>query len=431
MIIEIAGLNHQGEGVGRVDGMVYFVPQTVPGDVVKIIETERFRRYRRGRLVDLIKSSPDRMPTGCALQDTCGGCGLQHMSYKAELSWKRQLVIDSLERIGHLPGSTVEPAIGMEEPCRYRNKVTFHVQHEPRISLGFYRAGTHDVVPVNNCSIISREIIEVAARLESLFRKAPEKAKKIKEIAVRQSFFTKELMVIFMSGEKSEGAMWSQMAADIQMLFPSITTVAVSDNSDRTRILSGTGYLVDKINGVTFSISPGAFFQTNTRMAEVLVDTVLKYADLVGTENVIDGYCGIGTLALPLARKARKVTGVELNAVAIDDALDNAAANGFNNVEFIAGNCAEVVPHLIVNRDKIDLLVLDPPRQGLETEVIDSIIKHQPPRIIYVSCHPGTLARDLGRITVGGYVMKKLQPVDMFPRTPHVECVVLMSRAGK
>ncbi|MGE5422475.1 MAG: 23S rRNA (uracil(1939)-C(5))-methyltransferase RlmD [Ignavibacteriales bacterium] len=426
--IEITGLNHQGEGVGRADGVVYFVPFTVPGDVVDIEETERMRRYRRGRILNVVHPSDDRTEPACLIQENCGGCGLHHMNYPAELSLKTRLVVDSLERIGHLSGVKVNRTMGMLNPNNYRNKVTFHIQHDPKMSLGFYQSGSHQVVPVRDCQIISPEMIEVVNVLEAAMAENPEGLQDLTEVVVRQSYHTREIMIIFMTNTEIQTANVKDIASKAMRVIPQITTVAIMAPTGQPWIIEGSGHLNDKMAGLNFTISPGAFFQTNTQMAEILANKVLEYADLTGHEIVIDGYCGIGTLALPLAKMAGKVIGVELNQAAIDDALDNAAANGLTNTEFVTGNCAEAIPYLLAHSKDIDLVVLDPPRQGVEKPVLEALVNNRPPRIIYVSCHPGTLARDLQQLVQGGYVITEVQPIDMFPHTPHVECVVLMSR---
>jgi len=426
--IEITGLNHSGEGVGRYEGKVYFVPFTVPGDLVEVEPGKQARRFGYARLKEVIRPSPDRVTPLCEHMERCGGSNLHHIKYPAQLELKRRLVTDALQRIGNLKEVRVLPTIGMENPYHYRNKAVFHVQTYP-VAIGFYQTGSHTVIPVRDCLIAPPEWGKILTFLGTSLRALGQSAHDLSQVTLRQSHHNREIMLVLSGKNKVlRGSEWEGIAQEIRRCFPQVSTVASSNGFDEVRVLSGNGVLIERLAGFEFAISPTAFFQVNTVMAEVLVQKVMEYGMPTAGDTVIDAYCGIGTFSLPLAAKAGKVIGIEQNNAAVRDARHNAALNEINNVEFISGDFEKVLAQLAPSLGGVDLLVVDPPRKGLTPTILQSIVNIKPRRMVYVSCNPATLARDLSSLVTNGYEIKEVQPVDMFPHTAHVECCVLMSR---
>jgi len=426
--LEITGINHQGEGVARYEGKVYFVPFTVPGDLIEAEPGKQARSYGYARLKSIIRPSPARVESACECMKTCGGCSLQHIDYETQLDLKRGLVADALKRIGNLGEPEILPTLGMDVAYHYRNKAVFHVGTDPVI-LGFHQSSSHNVVPVGECRLFPQEWGEILSFLEGTLGEAGAPVREIAQVVLRQSHFNGEIMVVLVGKSKPPaGRWWEALAEEITVRFPRVTTIAASDGRDRIIIMSGSGALKERLAGLDFVISPRAFFQVNTVMAEVLVAKVLEYAGFCLDQNVIDAYCGIGTLSLPLAARASRVIGIEQNLAAVRDARQNAAINHINNAEFMNGDSAKVFPRAVSRLNKVDLVVVDPPRKGLSQEVLNAITKLAPDNLIYVSCHPGTLARDLSVLARQGYRIAQVQPVDLFPHTAHVETVCLLER---
>lgn len=428
MQIEITGLNHSGEGVGRHEGKVYFVPFTVPGDLVEAEPGKQARRFGYARLKEVIRPSPDRVTSLCSHMERCGGSNLHHISYQAQLELKRKLVADALQRIGNLKDIKVLPTIGMENPYHYRNKAVFHVQAD-LLAIGFYQPGSHTVIPVRECLIVPSEWGEILTFLENSLRELGPTAQSLGQVTLRQSHYNREIMLVLSGRNKVlRGSEWEGVAREVRRRFQRISTVASSNELDEARVLSGKDVLIERLAGFEFAISPAAFFQVNTVMAEVLVQKVMEYGEPAAGDTVIDAYCGIGTFSLPLAAKAGKVIGIEQNPAAVKDARHNAAINDIKNAEFISGDFEKVLAQLAPSLGVVDLLVVDPPRKGLTPAILQSIAKIKPRRMVYVSCNPGTLARDLSSLAGRGYEVKEVQPVDMFPHTAHVETVCMMSK---
>jgi len=419
MGLTVTGITHRGEGVGRVEGQAVFIPYAIPGETVEVEIRERKKNYLRAQLVDVVSASPDRVKPPCPHYYQCGGCTYQHMNYSRQLQLKQQVVQDNLIRIGKLEAE-VEPVAGMDNPWRYRNKVEWHISKRDHYYLmGYYAQDSHELLPIETCLLISPE-------MEALSRHVREHLNDLSlpdqcRVTVRQSSANGELMLVFEGTGTGE--------ADVQALadYPGLGSIYCVD---REQIIHkcGRASLSEQLAGIDYEISPLAFFQVNHQQAELLVDVVQQFAQVGPADTVLEGYCGIGSLTLPLARKAGRIIGVESYKAAVQDARENARRNRIDNCEFIAGACEKVIPEL---EERFDVVVLDPPRAGLKKEVIEAVLKSAPQRIIYVSCNPGTLARDLKIFCRDGYAVKKVQPIDMFPQTFHVECVVLMSRVDK
>jgi 23S rRNA (uracil1939-C5)-methyltransferase len=444
--VEIIDLNHMGKGVAKSDNFVIFVDDVVPGDIVKIKITDIKKNYALGELINIIKGSDNRIEPPCGFFEQCGGCQLMHMNYEGQLKYKKERVINELKRSGiDIQDVTINDTLGMEDPFRYRNKTTFSVtKKDNEIVIGPYEQGTYNTVDIKGCLIQSREADEAVNLFKNLMLKYNIDAydKKtgegtIRNIIIRNNRKNELMLIIVTNIENFKNK--DQLVDDLVRNNPSIKTVIQNINNKNTNlvmgrkniILYGEGTINDTIDDLNFVISPEAFFQVNPEQTEKLYQTAIKYADINKDEVCFDIYCGIGTISLMAAKQAKKVYGVEIVEQAIINARENALKNNIHNAEFFAGKAEEVVPKLYIQKIKADVVIVDPPRKGCENPVIDTIINMSPKKVVYVSCNPSTLARDIKLLEEGGYKLIKAQPVDMFPWTVHVECVVLMSRVEK
>jgi 23S rRNA (uracil1939-C5)-methyltransferase len=412
----IEGISHIGEGVARLNGKAVFVPYTIPGEEVKIDINREYRRYTRAVCKQVLVPSKDRVEPTCPHYTYCGGCGYQHVNYQRELELKRQVVENALQHIGrlHIP---VYPVIGMEQASGYRNKVVWHCQpFRGQLRLGYYREKSNDLIPINCCQLLPEPIHELskllAERLDEL------EAGPNSQFTIRYCSKNRKLMLL-VSGEINQHKLTKLVAAESQ-----VSSLFLFRNGMLKHLL-GDEYLTEQIEEFAFRVSPLAFLQINPVQTVKLYRLVDEYSQIKNTDMVLDAYCGIGTISLYLARKAYKVNGIELVPEAIADARYNADLNGITNAQFYCGPVEKLLPEL---HQKYDLVVLDPPRAGCHIETIQAVAKTNARRIIYVSCNPSTLARDLRQFQQLGYQSQFAQPVDMFPRTSHVECVVLITR---
>ena len=440
--IEDCGID--GEGIGKADGFTVFVKDAVIGDTVRAKIMKAKKNYGYGRLEEIITPSPDRVEPKCQFARQCGGCQLQALSYEKQLEFKTSKVRGHLERIGGFIDIPMEKILGMEQPFHYRNKAQFPVgkSKDGRIITGFYAGRTHSIIENRDCALgvtRNKEVLDrVIAHMEKFhIQPYDENTGKglVRHVLIRYGFFTDEMMVcLIINGEKLPGE--EALVKSLRQI-PETVSVMVNVNKKRNnvilgekvRLLWGQPYITDKIGEISYQISPLSFFQVNPYQTGRLYGKALEYAQLSGNETVWDLYCGIGTISLFLAQKAKMVRGVEIIPAAIENAKENACLNGFDNTEFFVGKAEEVLPEQFARTgERADVIVVDPPRKGCDETLLSTIIKMQPDRVVYVSCDSATLARDLKYLCERGYELKKVCPVDMFPNTVSVETVVLLSQ---
>ena len=413
----VDGISHQGEGVARIDGKAAFIPYAIPGETVDIKVTEDKKSFLRARLEEVIEVSPDRVDPPCSYYYDCGGCSYQHISYARQLELKRQVVKDSLKRIGGID-IEVNPVLGMENPWRYRNKVEWHAAKKVgQLTMGYYINDSRVLIGIDSCLLISHEMEDYSKYIKDnlVELKIPEGC----EITLRQSAANQEMMLVFRGPGSSE-------IDFARMLNHQEVASIYSIDKGVTRLHYGDSTLQETIHNIDYDISPLAFFQVNHSQTERMMEIIKDFARLSKTDSVLDAYCGTGSISLALAGSARRVVGVESYKPAIKDAKKNARKNNIFNTKFIVGACEQVIPAM---EEKFDLVILDPPRAGCKPELIQAVTQMSPNRVIYVSCNPATLARDLAIFAASGYVVDEVQPIDMFPQTYHVESVCLIERA--
>lgn len=436
--ITITGLNHEGAGIGHLqDGRVIFVPGALPGEQVRVEVVSVKKNYARGRLVQVVEASPDRVLPPCPEAASCGGCDLQHLDYRAQLHWKRRLVIDALQRLGHLGDIRVLPVLGMVNPWGYRNKVRLHIC---RGRLGFYRPGSRELAPFSRCLLLPPGLLEAARTIARLLPGLPPG---LQHVTLRQGLATGELLVVLEALPGWQGD--RELAENLAGRFPELVGVVSLAGGGRNRsgpedftgepagdcrpfTLYGRDYLEERLGGLRFHLSATTFFQVNSAQAEVLYKQAAAFAGLRGGEEVLDAYCGSGAIALWLSRRAGRVTGVEVVPEAIIDARRNAILNNLANVRFRTGAAEVVLPLLAGKGYRPEVIILDPPRAGCHQRVLAAVAAMAPRRVVYVSCNPATLARDLAYLREAGFTPGPVQPVDMFPHTHHVECCVLITK---
>ena len=428
-LIKIHGLGSSGEGVGKIDGLAVFVEGALPNEEVLAEIDTRKKNYAVGRLVEVVKKSSERVEPFCPLYKDCGGCQLQHLSYPAQLKWKRQQVVDAIERIGKISGVEIFDTLGMENPLRYRNKMQFPVGKN--LQIGCYARGSHKIIDTQSCMIqneLNDKILNSVRNVAKKFNLQPyneDTHRGFLRHVMGRVGCNGEFMIVLVTATKNFPNEKNFVRALIKEL-PNVTSIQQNVQTFHnnvilghdTKILYGKPTIHDKIGKLSFNISARSFFQVNTSQAEILYKTALNFAELHGHEMIIDAYCGTGTISLFMAKKARKVIGVEVVSSAIADAKKNACENNIRNAEFIVGDVVKVLPRIF---EPADIVIVDPPRAGCDKKVLETFAAMQPEKIIYVSCNPATLARDLKILYELGYTTKKIQPVDMFPFTSHVE----------
>lgn len=448
--LTIEDFTKEGEGLGKYQGFPFFVKDTVIGDEVRVSITKLKKNYGYARLVEIVTPSKDRVTPPCSVARQCGGCKLQQISYEKQLSFKKSLVEGCLMRIGGFGKEDIEqkmePVYGMEEPWHYRNKAQFPVGYDKEGNLvaGFYAGRTHSIVANTNCAIqaeVTHPIVEkvLTYMKENKISAYDEKNHSglVRHILTRIGFTTGEIMVcLIVNGTKKQLKHIDKLVDDLKTI-EGMTSIIVNTNTDKTnKILGlrcetvwGQDYIEDYIGNIKYQIGPLSFYQVNPQQTKVLYSKALEYAELKGQELVWDLYCGIGTISLFLAQKAKQVYGVEIVPPAIEDAKKNARINGIENAEFYVGKAEEVLPEKYEKEGiKADVIVVDPPRKGCEPIVLETMLQMKPERIVYVSCDSATLARDLKVLCQEAYQVEKVAVCDMFGNSVHVETVAKLTR---
>ncbi len=444
LTLTIEGMGNEGEGIGKVDGFPLFVKDALPGDVIEAKVLKVKKSYGYGRVMRILQASPDRREAPCGLHRSCGGCQIQALSYEKQLKFKEEKVRSQLIRIGGFSNPPLLPVVGMEKPFRYRNKAQFPIgrDREGRLVTGFYASRTHAIISNTDCLLGVPENQRILEMILDFMEKegiAPYDETTgtglVRHVLIRKGFATGELMVcLVINGTGFPGV---ERLADTLFTIPGMTSLTLNVNRKNTNVIlgqklipvRGQAFITDRIGRISYQISPLSFYQVNPVQTEKLYETALRYAGLTGAETVWDLYCGIGTISLFLAQKAGRVYGVEVVPEAVEDARQNARLNGLSNVEFYEGKAEVVLPKLY--REKgihADVIVVDPPRKGCDRACLDTMLAMAPKRIVYVSCDSATLARDLKILCEGGYELKKVQPVDMFPQTAGIENVTLLNK---
>lgn len=448
ILLTIEDFTKDGEGLGKYQGFPLFIKDTVIGDKVRVSITKLKKNYGYARLVEIISPSPDRVEAPCPVARQCGGCRIQQLSYEKQLEFKWKQVAGCLKHIGGFQDIEIkmEPIYGMKEPWHYRNKAQFPVglDKEGKIIAGFYAGRTHSIIPNTNCLIqaeVNQEILEsiLTYMRENHIRPYDEKTHKglVRHVLTRVGFATGQIMVCLVINGRADQLKNRESLINALTAIPGMTSIVVNSNTQKTnRILGleceniwGESTIEDYIGNIRYQIGPLSFFQVNPSQTEVLYGKALEYADLSGDETVWDLYCGIGTISLFLAQKARQVYGVEIIPEAIEDARKNAELNQMENVTFFVGKAEEVVPREYKKTgEHPDVIVVDPPRKGCDKVLLSTMLDMNPQKIVYVSCDPGTLARDCRILCEGNYKIEKVAVVDQFGHSCHVESVILMSR---
>ena len=433
--INIVSLNSNAQGVGRIDDFTIFVDGALPTEIVKARIIEVKKNFAVGELLEIINQSKDRVESRCPVYSECGGCQLQHLSYNAQLKWKRRQVVDALKRIGKID-VVVKDTIGMQEPWHYRNKMQFPVgKLKSGIKIGCFAKSSHKVVNTDSCLIQLQqndEILRAVRKVADKFKISiydEDKHRGILRHVMGRVGVNETMLVLITATEKLPNE--KTIIRALRNELPNITSIQQNIQTQHnnvilgreTKVLYGKRTIVDRIGKLKFNISARSFFQVNTIQAEKLYQTALKFADLKGHETVIDAFCGTGTITLFLAKHAKFAYGIEIVSSAIADAKLNARINNVRNAQFITGDATAILPKLGV---KPDVIVLDPPRSGCDEKFLLTIAKLKPSKVVYVSCNPATLARDLNILEANGFKTQIVQPVDMFPFTSHVEAVALV-----
>lgn len=470
--LRIEDLSDSGEGIGRLDGYIWFVKDALIGDLARVKVMKMKKNYGFARLMELIEPSKDRIEASCLTASQCGGCQLQAMKYEEQLKFKERKIYNNLKRIGGLKQLCLplekkeaesdqilgqnaekmeewikmEPIIGMENPWRYRNKAQFPfgLNRDGQIVTGFYAGRTHCIIENEDCSLgveENRTILEIVKNFMNEYKistyQEEDHSGLVRHVLTRKGFKTGEIMVcVVINGKKLPH---DEELVERLIRIPGMTSISYNINTERTNVILGTecvnlyglGYITDFIGAVKYRISPLSFYQVNPVQTERLYNTALEYAGLTGNETVWDLYCGIGTISLFLAQKAKQVYGVEVVPQAIEDARENANLNGLTNVEFFVGKAEEVLPEQYErNQVYADVIVVDPPRKGCDPVCLDTIVRMAPKRVVYVSCDSATLARDVKYLGEKGYEVKRVRCCDMFPMTVHVETIIMMTNCG-
>ncbi len=428
--LEIKRLGIHGEGIGDFNGFTVFADGALPGETVTITIDEVRKNFARGRVHSYQKTSANRVAAPCPVFGRCGGCQIMHLAYPRQLETKRQRVIDALERIGKLFEVPVGSCIPSPDPFAYRNKIQLPVVMDDTLRMGLYAFNSHDLVEIEKCYIHCSLGEKAFVAVKQILKAAPDTS--LRHVLIKTAVQTHQVLVILVT--QGEGSpLLPSIAEKIMESLPEIKGVVQNINTSSGnailgktfRTLAGHSSIVDKICGMHFKVSPASFFQVNPPQAENLYQKALKFCDLKGDETVLDAYCGVGTFSLILAPHTRKVIGVECVADAIADARDNAKQNKISNAAFTCSQAEDFIGTL----EAIDVAVLNPPRKGCAPQFLEKLVLLKPSRIVYISCDPATLARDLAILKERGYSIDEVQPFDMFPQTVHVEAIAKLTWA--
>ncbi len=442
--IKITGMGQSGEGVGRFENFTVFIPYALPGETVEAKITLVKKNYATGEIVSILEKTSDRIKPICKVYDDCGACQLQHYSYEAQLNAKKQKVIDMMEHIAIKKDIIIHPTMPSVHEWHYRNKMQFPIGRSKKegIIVGCYAHSSHNIINTENChiqkhtnNVIANAVREMATKFKLSVYDEKTHYGLLRHVVGRTNRDETECMVVLVTAQPKIPRV-REIVNFLRSKIPNLTSVVQNINTGRNniimgkecKILWGASHITDRLGSLKFKISALSFFQVNTEQAEKLYECALKYANLTGKETVIDGYCGTGTISLFLAQKAKKVYGMEIVPEAIRDAIANARDNNIRNAEFLTGDAAKLMPQLYRKGLRPDVIVTDPPRAGCAPEVLKTFAAMRPKRIVYVSCNPASLARDIGILDELGYKAIEIQPVDMFPQTGHVETVCLLSK---
>ncbi len=445
--IEITGMTTQGAGVGHYQGMAVFTPLTAPGDVARVRVVKAAKNYAYGRLEELVSPSADRMEPDCPCFAQCGGCCYRHITYEAELGIKAARVQDALTRIGGFHSLPVRPILGADSRDGYRNKALLPLgtKKDGSLSMGFYAVNSHRIVDCEECRLQPEEFNRAmdafrewaAAYGDSVYDEATHSGR-MRRLYLRKGELTGQILacvVVNGNGLHHE----SELIEALKQAVPGLSSVVINSNRERTnvalgqkcRTIYGMDTIEDTLCGLRFKLSPLSFYQVNRTQAERLYEVAARYAGLTGQELLLDLYCGAGTIGLSMAGMARRLLGVEIVPQAVENARENARLNGIENAEFFCGDAGEAARMLAERGERPDVIVLDPPRKGCSPDLVRTVAEFGPKRIVYVSCDPATLARDLKLFAELGYPPVEAMPVDMFPGTAHVETVALLEHPGQ
>lgn len=442
--LTIEDMGVDGEGIGHVDGCTLFVKDALIGDVIKAKIMKMKKNYGYARMMEILTPSKDRVEPKCAFHKQCGGCQIQALSYEKQLEYKKKKVLNNLTRIGGLKDLPEFDVIGMDNPYHYRNKAQFPfgTDKNGEVVTGFYAGRTHSIISNTNCYLGVEENQQILEIILNHLKKYNIPAYDeqtgrglLRHVLIRKGFVTGELMVcLILNGTRMPEA--KELVEEL-IKIPGMTSITINVNTKQTNVIMGQemrsvwgqDYITDYIGNVKYQISPLSFYQVNPVQTRKLYERALEYAEVESGETVWDLYCGIGTISLFLAQKAKQVYGVEIVPQAIEDAKHNAALNGFTNAEFYVGKAEEVLPEKYREEGiKADVIVVDPPRKGCDEALLQTIVQMKPKRVVYVSCDSATLARDLKYLTAEGYEIAKGTVVDQFPHTVHTEAVVKLER---
>ncbi|MEB3335839.1 MAG: 23S rRNA (uracil(1939)-C(5))-methyltransferase RlmD [Leptolyngbyaceae bacterium] len=440
--VTISDLSDTGDGVGRVEGRVVFVPDTVPGDRVTVELVWVKPGYAHGKLQTIVEPSPQRVRPACIVADKCGGCQWQQVAYETQVEAKRNQIIQALERIGGFSQLSVDPMLATLDPLGYRNKSTYPLGRSAtgQVKAGYYQKGSHDLINLNQCPIQDARLNPLLAEIKQDIQKQgwgiydeKQHRGKMRHLSLRIGRRTGEILLTLVARDANLSELETQAEAWMTR-YPTLVGVLLNLNPERTnaifgtetRCIAGRSYLREEFAGLTFQIQPTTFFQVYTEQAEALLQSITDELNLQGNEVLVDAYCGVGTLTLPLAQRVQQGIGIEVQPESVEQAQTNAQLNDITNVSFQVGLVEQVLPTLTV---KPDIVLIDPPRKGCDRTVLDALLQMQPERIVYVSCKPATLARDLKILCESGdYRLTRVQPADFFPQTSHVECAAFLVR---